>query len=221
MNTNTLMALRASAYCSRCKAYAALICMAALTFMWTHMGRQCVFVLPVSTPRARHSVGRHSLAATPTTGQMMKHDLVANAVAAAAFNLWADEHPATANFMGRHASRQHIAYRVKLLQAALGLDWAQVFGLVRADSRVLFVSSAKHVQQAFDVLEKELGGRDAALQIVMNQPTILLADTSKIQGKGDWLRTMALLSKVSQPFYREIRKSAIFPKPLGWDFGLP
>lgn len=154
----------------------------------------------------------------------MEQDLVANAVASAAFNLWADEYPAAAKagtFMGQHASRQHIARRVKLLQNALSLDWAQVLGLVRTDSRVLFASSANHIQQVICVLERELGGRDAAMDVVMNQPTVLLAGVSRMQGKGEWLKTMADLSSVARPFYRAIRNSAIFPEPLEWDLGLP
>jgi len=158
------------------------------------------------------------------TGQMMEQDLVANAIAMAAFNLWADEYQAAAKagtFMGQPASREHVANRVKVLRDVLSVDWAQVLGLVRTDSRVLFASSANHVQQAFSVLEKELGGRDAAMEVVMNQPTLLLADVSQMQGKGEWLQTMAGLSNVARPFYRAVRKSAIFPEPLEWDLGLP
>jgi len=154
----------------------------------------------------------------------MEQDLVANAVASAAFNLWADEYPAAAKagtFMGHHASRQDVANRVKLLHDVLSLDWPQVLGLARTDSRVLFVSSANHVQQVVSVLERELGGHDAAMDVVMNEPTILLAGVSKIQGKGEWLKTMADLSNVARPVYRAMRKSAIFPEPLEWDLGLP
>jgi len=149
---------------------------------------------------------------------------VANAVAAAAFDLWAEEYPTAAKsgtFMGQHASRQHVADRVNLLQDALRLEWAQVLGLVRADSRVLFVLSAKHVDQAFSALKTEVGSRDGAIEILMNQPTLLLADSSRIQGKGELLQTMAGISNVARPFSRAFRKAAIFPEPLEWDFGLP
>jgi len=192
--------------------------------MWTHVGTQCVLVPPASTPRSRRRIGKQAVAVTSVRGQMMEQDLVANAVASAAFNLWAAEYPAAAKagtFMGQHASRQHIANRVKLLQDALNLDWAQVLGLVRTDSRVLFVSSANHIQQVVFVLERELGGRDAAMDVVVNQPAILFAGVSTMHGKGEWLKTMADLSNAARPFYRAIRMSAIFPEPLEWDLGLP
>jgi len=185
---------------------------------------QLVFVPPASTGSAQRSVGKLSVTATSMAEQTVKQDLVANAVATAAFDLWAEEYPAAAKsgtFMGQHASRQHIAERVNLLQDALSLDWAQVLGLVRADSRVLFVLSSKHVQQALSALETEVGSHDTAIDIIMSQPTLLLAERSRIQGKGKMLKGMASFSNVARPLYRAIKKSGIFPEPLEWDFGLP
>merc|ERR1712156_34796 len=105
---------------------------------------------------------------------------------------------------GQHASRQHIADRVNLIQDALSLDWAQVLGLVRADSRVLFVLSSKHAQQALSALEAEVGSRDTAIDIIMSQPTLLLAERSRIQGNGKLLQGLAGIANVARPIYRAI-----------------
>jgi len=196
----------------------------ATTLVWTPFSNQLAFVPPSSTESAHRSLGKVSLTATSMAEQTMKQDLVANAVAAAAFNLWADEYPTAARsgkFMGQHATRKHIVDRVNLLQDALSLEWAQVLGLVRSDSRVLFVQSAKHAQQAFAAVKAEVGSHGTAIDIIMNQPTLLLADKLKIHGKGEFLQAMAGFSSVARPFYRAIKKSEIFPEPLEWDFGLP
>merc|ERR1719336_2015621 len=172
--------------------------------------RQLVFVPLASTGSAQRSVRKLSATATSMAEQTVKQDLVASAVATAAFDLWAEEYPAAAKsgtFMGQHASREHIADRVNLLQDALSLDWAQVLGLVRADSRVLFVLSATHAQRAFSALKTEVGSHDAAIDIVMNQPTLLLAEPSRIQGKGELLQAMAGISNVARPIYSAIKKS--------------
>merc|ERR1719507_2687952 len=177
--------------------------MTAAALMWTPFSSQLVFVPPASTVRAQRSLGKISATATSMAEQTMKQDLVANAVAAAAFDLWAEEYPTAAKsgiFMGQHASRQLIAERVNLLQDALSLDWAQVLGLVRADSRVLFVLSATHAQRAFSALKTEVGSHDAAIDVVMNQPTLLLAEPSRIQGKGELLQAMSGISNVARPF---------------------
>merc|ERR1719210_1294467 len=161
---------------------------------------------------------------TSMAEQTLERDIVANAVAAAAFDLWAEEYRAAAKsgtFMGQPASREHIADRVNLIQDALSLDWAQVLALVRADSRVLFVRSSKHAQQALSALETEVGSHDTAIDIIMSQPTLLLAERSRIQGKGKMLTGMASFSNIARPSYRAIKKSGIFPEPLEWDFGLP
>jgi len=192
--------------------------------MWAVLSNRLAFVPQSSTGSAHRSLGKVSVTATSMAEQTMKQDLVANAVAAAAFNLWAEEYPTAARsgkFMGQHATRKHIVDRVNLLQDALSLDWAQVLGMVRADSRVLFVQSAKHAQQAFAAVKAEVGSHGAAIDIIMNQPTLLLADKTTIHGKGDFLQAMAGFSSVARPIYRAIKKSEIFPEPLEWDFGLP
>jgi hypothetical protein len=198
--------------------------MTVAALVWAPFSNQLAFVPPASTGSAQRSLGKVSVTATSMAEPTMKRDLVANAVAAAAFKLWAEEYPAAAKsgtFMGQHASRQHIVDRVHLLQDALSLDWAQVLSLVRADSRVLFVQSAAHAQQAFSALETEVGNYDTAIDIMMSQPMLLLAERSRIQGKGKLLQGMAGISNVARPIYRAIKKSAIFPEPLEWDFGLP
>jgi hypothetical protein len=198
--------------------------MTVAALIWTPFSNQLVFVPPASPGNAQRSLGKVSVTATSMAEQTTNQDIVVNAVAAAAFDLWAEEYPAAAKsgtFMGQHASRQHIADRVNVLQDALSLDWAQVLGLVRADSRVLFVLSAKHAQQALSAVEAEVGSYDTAIDIIMSQPTLLLAERSRIQGKGKLLQGMAGISNVARPIYRAIKKSAIFPEPLEWDFGLP
>lgn len=219
------MAVPRSVHHSCLRSFAALGCMTVAALMWMPFSSQLVFVPPAWTGRAQCSLGKLSVTATSMAEQTMKQeDLVANAVAAAAFDLWAEEYPTAAKsgtFMGQHVSRQHVADRVNLLQDALSLDWAQVLGLVRADSRVLFVLSSKHVQQALSALETEVGSHDTAIDIIMSQPTLLLAERSRIQGKGKMLKGMASFSNVARPLYRAIKKSGIFPEPLEWDFGLP
>jgi hypothetical protein len=197
--------------------------MTVAALLWAPINDRHAFVVP-TLPSAQHSLGKVSVTATSLAEQTRKHDIVANAVAAAAFDFWAEEYPAAAKsgtFMGQHASRQHIADRVNLLHDALSLDWAQILGLVRADSRVLFVLSAKHVQQAFSAIKTEVGSHDTAIDIIMSQPTLLLAERSKIQGKGKFVQGMASISNAARPIYRAIKKSSIFPEPLEWDFGLP
>lgn len=150
-------------------------------------------------------------------------DLVRDAVATAAYELWAAEYPQAVvdgHFFGQPMSLESVAERVSALKLGLQIDWAQVLGLVKADSVVLFAGSEEQIGEAFTQLTDEFGSRDVALEVVSQHPVILLAKTLDIKGKGDLLRVFVQLADTLRPIDRALRSAAWsadgLPKPLGW-----